>query len=64
MGLDVVVGQVRLLTGGSSWSGWYSLAIGGGTLVLLFRPANRAFVNGPVEPFPWNAHPADASYYR
>jgi hypothetical protein len=63
-GLGVVSALLGLLTGGSSWSDWCSLVIGGGTLVLLSHPANRDRVNGPVEPLPVNAHPADASYYR
>jgi hypothetical protein len=63
-GLDVITGLVQLGAGGSSWSAWYSLAVGAGTLVLLVHPANQDRVNGPVEPFPWNAHPADVGYYR
>jgi hypothetical protein len=62
-GLDVLTGLVQLGAGGSSWSAWYSLAVGGGTLVMLNHPTNRDRQKGPVEPFPVNAHPADASYY-
>jgi hypothetical protein len=62
-GLDVITGLVQLGAGGSSWSAWYSLAVGGGTLVLLNHPANRDRLKGPVAPLPVNAHPADVSYY-
>jgi hypothetical protein len=62
-GLDVLTGLVRLGVGGSSWSAWYALAVGGGTLILLNHPANRDRRKGPVQAFRVNAHPADASYY-
>jgi hypothetical protein len=63
-GLDVGTALVRLGAGGSSWRAWYSLVVCGGTLALLGHPANRDRRNGPVEPLPVNAHPADVSYYR
>jgi apolipoprotein N-acyltransferase len=63
-GLDVVYGLAELGAGGSSWEAWYSLVIGAGTLILLSHPENRDRRNGPVEPFPVNAPPADPSYYR
>ena len=63
-GLDVVYGLAELGVGGSPWSAWYSVAAGAGMLILLTYPGNRERRNGPVEPLPVNAHPADPSYYR
>jgi hypothetical protein len=62
-GVEVVTRLVQLGAGGSSWSAWWSLVVGGGMLVLLSHPTNRVRRNGPVTTFPVNAHPADASCY-
>src|SRR5690349_9925255 len=63
-GLDVVYGFAPSVGGGSLWSAWFPVAVGAGTLILLFHPENRGRRNGPVEPLPVNSHPPDPSYFR
>lgn len=62
-GLDVVTGLVQLGAGGSSWSAWYPLAVGAGTMVLLSHPENRYRRHGPVQPLPVIARSADLSLH-